>query len=98
MTDLGLAGATCGAVADITQSYLDARPGIFGLHCGAVRIGGQRRVACPDAASFELRQERGAVQDFCCQLPSGSWIQSPGRALRRSVSDRCDRDRNRSSS
>ncbi|GGO54850.1 Coenzyme PQQ synthesis protein D (PqqD) [Roseovarius pacificus] len=40
LTDLGLAGATCGAVADITQSYLDARPGIFGLHCGAVRIGG----------------------------------------------------------
>ena len=27
-------------MADITQSYLDARPGIFGLHCGAVRIGG----------------------------------------------------------
>lgn len=40
LTGLGLAGATCGAVADLTQSYLDARPGIFGLHCGAVRIGG----------------------------------------------------------
>jgi len=39
LTDLGIAGATCGAVADATQAYLDARPGTFGLHCGAVRIG-----------------------------------------------------------
>ncbi|MCM2563631.1 PqqD family protein [Lutimaribacter sp. EGI FJ00015] len=36
---LGLAGATCGAVADLIQSYLDERPGTLGLHCGAVRIG-----------------------------------------------------------
>ena len=41
MTRLGLAGATCGAVADLVQAYLDARPGVFGLHCGAVRVGGQ---------------------------------------------------------
>ncbi|KNX42334.1 hypothetical protein ROTO_10320 [Roseovarius tolerans] len=41
LTGLGLAGATCGAVADITQAYLDARPGLLGLHCGAVRIDGQ---------------------------------------------------------
>ena len=30
---------TCGAVADLCQSYCDSRPGIFGLHCGAVRTG-----------------------------------------------------------
>lgn len=41
LTKLGLAGATCGAVADIVQAYLDARPGVFGLHCGAVRVGGR---------------------------------------------------------
>lgn len=37
---LGLAGATCGAVADLVQSHCDARPGTLGLHCGALRIGG----------------------------------------------------------
>lgn len=36
----GQAGAVCGAVADLVQAYCDARPGTFGLHCGAVRIGG----------------------------------------------------------
>ena len=41
LNGLGVAGATCGAVADITQAYLDARPGILGLHCGAIRLGGQ---------------------------------------------------------
>lgn len=40
LTKLGRAGAACGAVADIVQGYLDSRPGIFGLHCGAVRIQG----------------------------------------------------------
>ncbi|WP_093033589.1 PqqD family protein [Roseovarius azorensis] len=39
LTGMGLAGATCGAVADLCQSYCDNRPGILGLHCGAVRIG-----------------------------------------------------------
>lgn len=41
MTGLGIAGATCAAVADIIQAYLDERPGTLGLHCGAVRIAGQ---------------------------------------------------------
>lgn len=41
LTKLGVAGATCGVVADLVQAYLDARPGVFGLHCGAVRLGGQ---------------------------------------------------------
>lgn len=40
LTQLGRAGATCGAVADIVQGYLDSRPGIFGLHCGAVQVHG----------------------------------------------------------
>ena len=35
----GLAGATCGVVADLSQAFLDHRPGVLGLHCGAVRIG-----------------------------------------------------------
>lgn len=39
LTKLGTAGAACGAVADMLQAFLDARPGVFGLHCGAVRIG-----------------------------------------------------------
>ncbi|MFX0544219.1 PqqD family protein [Roseovarius sp. S1116L3] len=40
MTGLGIAGATCGAVADLVQAHVDATAGIIGLHCGAVRIGG----------------------------------------------------------
>lgn len=40
LTGLGLAGATCGAVADLVQAFVDARPETIGLHCGAVRIGG----------------------------------------------------------
>jgi hypothetical protein len=40
LTRLGLAGATCGVVADLLQSHLDSRPGLFGLHAGAIRIGG----------------------------------------------------------
>lgn len=40
LNGLGLAGATCGAVADLVQSHCDARPGTLGLHCGALRIGG----------------------------------------------------------
>jgi len=40
LTKLGRAGATCGAVADILQGYLDSRPGIFGFHCGAVQVNG----------------------------------------------------------
>jgi hypothetical protein len=40
LTDLGLAGATCGVVADLVQSYCDARPEVIGLHCGAVEVGG----------------------------------------------------------
>ncbi|ARE81919.1 coenzyme PQQ synthesis protein D (PqqD) [Roseovarius mucosus] len=40
LTDLGLAGATCGVVADLVQSYCDARPEMIGLHCGAVEVGG----------------------------------------------------------
>lgn len=39
MTGLGIAGATCGAVADLVQAHVDANPGHIGLHCGAVRIG-----------------------------------------------------------
>lgn len=41
LAGLGIAGATCAAVADLIQAYLDERPGTFGLHCGAVRIAGQ---------------------------------------------------------
>lgn len=37
---IGLAGATCGLVADLTQAFCDERPGTLALHCGAVRIGG----------------------------------------------------------
>lgn len=40
LTKLGRAGATCGAVADILQGYLDSRPGVFGFHCGAVQVNG----------------------------------------------------------
>ncbi|MEX1235302.1 MAG: PqqD family protein [Roseovarius sp.] len=40
LTGLGIAGATCGAVADLIQAYVDARPDVLGLHCGAIRIGG----------------------------------------------------------
>ena len=39
LNKLGLAGATCAAVADLTQAFCDALPGVLGLHCGAVRIG-----------------------------------------------------------
>lgn len=37
---MGVAGAVCGAVADMVQAFCDDRPGTIGLHCGAVRIGG----------------------------------------------------------
>ncbi len=40
LTKLGLAGASCGVVADLVQSYCDARPDTLGLHCGAVEVGG----------------------------------------------------------
>lgn len=40
LKNIGLAGAACGAVADLTQGFCDARPGILALHCGAVRING----------------------------------------------------------
>lgn len=38
---MGIAGAVCGAVADLVQAFCDERPGTIGLHCGAVQIGGQ---------------------------------------------------------
>ncbi|MFN3937197.1 MAG: PqqD family protein [Gemmobacter sp.] len=41
LSGLGLAGATCGVVADLVQAFCDERPGVLGLHCGAVRIGGR---------------------------------------------------------
>ncbi|MEI4231761.1 PqqD family protein [Roseovarius sp. D22-M7] len=39
LSDLGVAGATSGAVADLVQSYCDTRPDLLALHCGAARIG-----------------------------------------------------------
>ncbi|SLN49193.1 hypothetical protein PEL8287_02569 [Roseovarius litorisediminis] len=40
LQNLGLAGATCAVVADLSQAFCDAHPGTLGLHCGAVCIGG----------------------------------------------------------
>lgn len=38
---VGVASAACGVVADITQAFCNQHPDCFGLHCGAVQIGGQ---------------------------------------------------------
>jgi len=41
MHGLPAASAVCGVIADLAQAYIDERPGILALHCGAVMIGGQ---------------------------------------------------------
>lgn len=78
---LGLAGATCGAVADLVQSYCDARPDMLALDCAALRIG-DRLVALtgPDrAARSTLAARLGCDPDarFFCDdvlpvLPDGT--------------------------
>jgi hypothetical protein len=38
---LGVAGAACAVIADLSQAYYDARPGCIALHCGAFRYRGR---------------------------------------------------------
>ena len=40
MTNLTVTETVCGIVADLAEHYLAKTPGVVGLHCGAVRIGG----------------------------------------------------------
>ncbi len=38
LNGLGVAGATCAAIADLAQDYFESRPGSLALHCAAFRF------------------------------------------------------------
>ncbi|MCF3973642.1 PqqD family protein [Paracoccus sp. EGI L200073] len=40
LSGLGLAEACCAVLSDLTESWIDANPGSFALHCGAFRFQG----------------------------------------------------------